>query len=69
MLNVSAGDGERHQILRLAGGRACVATDATSVVDNFSPFHGLRLNLGLPFVEHDDRIDLVCQNGAQNGAR
>ena len=39
VLDVSARDGKRHEILRLARGRAGVTADAAGVVDDLGPLH------------------------------
>src|SRR3977135_3212434 len=42
VLDIGSGDANRHDILRLAGGRAGMTTDAASVVDHLCPLDGAR---------------------------
>ncbi|MDX6290383.1 MAG: hypothetical protein QOH42_2182 [Blastocatellia bacterium] len=42
VFHVGSGDADRHDILRLAGGRAGMTTDAASVVDDLGPLDGAR---------------------------
>jgi hypothetical protein len=41
VLDISAGDADRHDVLGLAGGRARVATDAAGVVDDLGPLDAI----------------------------
>jgi len=42
VLDIGAGDANRHDILRLAGGRAGMTADAASVVNHLGPLDGAR---------------------------
>src|SRR5207244_4419429 len=41
VLDIGAGDANRHDVLRLAGGRARMTTDAAGVVDHFGPLDAI----------------------------
>jgi hypothetical protein len=43
VLDVCTRNAKRHDVLRLARGRACVATDAARLVYDFGPLRRLRL--------------------------
>ena len=56
MLDISAGDGKRYKVFRLAGRGAGVTANASGLVNNFGPFHGL----GLWLLEHGSSHYLLC---------
>lgn len=41
VLNVSSRDADGHDVLRLTGGRACMATDTAGVVDHLGPLNAV----------------------------